>query len=101
MYLDIPKLLKKHPNADIVIKSVKVDGTELLGSLFTDTDIPRNVGDDPSTGRRYVLSPWGDPTKETDTRHYVYADLLPKFAFSNSIEVTFHVTYDVGEVVLK
>lgn len=101
MYLDIPKLLKKHPNADIVIKSVKVDGTELLGSLFTDTDIPRSVGDDPSTGRRYVLSPWGDPSNETDTRHYVYADLLPKFAFSNSIEVTFHVTYDAGEVVLK
>ena len=102
MYLDIPKLLKKHPNADIVINSVKVDGNELIGSAFTDADINRVVGDDPATGRRYILNPWGNPDPEKgDTRNYNYETLLPLFGFSDKIEVTFTVKYDVGEPVLK
>ena len=102
MYLDIPKLLKKHPNADIVINSVKVDGNELIGSAFTDSDIIRGVGDDSATGRRYILNPWGNPDPEKgDTRNYNYESLLPQFAFSDKIEVTFTVKYDVGEPVLK
>lgn len=96
MYLDIAKLLKKHPKADIVIKSVTVDGTELIGSDLTDDMIPRGVGDVKTTGRRYLLNPWGD--KETG---YIYEALLPKFGFSDNITVTFNVVYDCGDVVLK
>ena len=102
MYLDIAKLLKKHPNADIVINSVKVDGNELIGNALTDSDITRTVGDDSTTGRRYILNPWGNPdTANGDTRNYNYETLLPKFAFDDKIEVTFTVKYDVGEPVLK
>lgn len=97
LYLDVVKLLKKHPNADIVIKSVSVDGTELMGSVLTDELIPRGVGDDATIGRRYILNPWGD-NEETG---YSYSSLLPNFKFSTSLSVTFHVTYDAGDVVLK
>lgn len=95
MYLDVVKILKKYPNADIVIKSIKVDGTELIGGVLTDEIIPRGVGDDATIGRRYILNPWGD--SET----YSYSGLLPNFAFSDNITVTFHVTFDSGDVVLK
>lgn len=97
MYLDIPKLLKKYPKADIVIKSVTVDGNELMGTVLTDDLIPRGVGDEATTGRRYFLNPWGD-NEETG---YSYSTLLPNFAFSDNITVSFHVTYDAGDVVLK
>lgn len=93
MYLDVLKLLKKHPNADIIIKSIKIDGNEILGSEegLDDATISRGVGDDPTTGRRYILNPWNDESK-THTA---------AFKFSNTLEVTVTVKYDVGEVVLK
>lgn len=97
MYLDIIKLLKKHPKADIVIKSVTVDGTELIGAGLTDDLITRGVGDNKVDGRRYLLNPWG----KNEETGYSYSELLPKFGFSDNITVTFNVVYDCGDVVLK
>ena len=93
MFLDVAKILKKHPNTDMILKSIKVDGAELLGSEegMDDATISRGIGDDPTTGRRYILNPWNE---ESATHTHL-------FKFSNSIEVTITVKFDVGEVVLK
>lgn len=92
-FFDIYKLLKKHPNADIVINSIKVDGKELMGSneYFADDVISRGVGDDPATGRRYPLNPWNEES----------AANTAAFSFSNSFVMTVTVKYDTGDVVLK
>ena len=93
MYLDVAKILKKHPNTDMILKSIKVDGKEVLGSEegMDDVTISRGVGDDATTGRRYILNPWSE---ESATHTHL-------FKFSNTIEVTISVKFDVGEVVLK
>ena len=93
MFLDVAKILKKHPNADLVLKSIKVDGKEVLGSEagMDDETISRQVGDDPTTGRRYILNPWNDES----------ASHTGLFKFNNSIEVTIYVNMDSGDVVLK
>lgn len=93
MFLDVAKILKKHPNADLILKSIKVDGQELLGSEagMDDETISRQLGDDPATGRRYILNPWNDES----------ASHTNLFKFNSSIEVTIGVKFDVGEVVLK
>jgi hypothetical protein len=93
MFLDVAKILKKHPNTDMTLKSIKVDGAEMLGSEegMDDATISRGIGDDPTTGRRYILNPWNE---ESATHTHL-------FKFSNSIEVTITVKFDVGEVVLK
>lgn len=92
MYLDVTKILKKHPNTDLIVKSIKVDGKEILGTDgLDDASISRGVGDDPATGRRYILNPWSSESAS-------HTDL---FKFNDRIEVTLGVKYDVGEVVLK
>ena len=93
MFLDVAKILKKHPNTDLILKSIKVDGKEILGSEagMDDETISRQLGDDPTTGRRYILNPWNDES----------ASHTNLFKFSSSIEVTISVKFDVGEVVLK
>lgn len=93
MYLDVLKILKKYPNADIVIKSIKIDGNEILGSEegLDDATISRGVGDVATTGRRYILNPWN----EESVTH------TSAFKFTTSLEVTISVKYDVGEPVLK
>jgi hypothetical protein len=93
MFLDVAKILKKHPNTDLIIKSIKVDGNEVLGSEegMDDETISRQLGDDATTGRRYILNPWNDES----------ASHTHLFKFSNTIVVTIGVKYDVGEVVLK
>jgi len=93
MFLDVAKILKKHPNTDMILKSIKVDGKEVLGSEegMDDATISRQLGDDPTTGRRYILNPWNDES----------ASHTHLFKFSNTIEVTINVKYDVGEIVLK
>lgn len=87
------KLLKNHPNADIILKSIKVDGTEILGSEegMDDATISRGVGDDATTGRRYILNPWNE---ESATHTHL-------FKFSTTIEVTISVKFDTGDVVLQ
>jgi len=93
MFLDVAKILKKHPNTDMVLKSIKVDGQEVMGSEegMDDTTISRGIGDDPTTGRRYILNPWNE---ESATHTHL-------FKFNNTIEVTINVKFDVGEIVLK
>ena len=93
MFLDVAKILKKHPNTDLILKSIKVDGHEILGSEegMDDATISRQLGDDATTGRRYILNPWSEES----------ASHTHLFKFSNTIEVTIAVKYDVGEVVLK
>lgn len=92
-YIDVVKLLKKYPNADLVLTSIKVDGTEILGSNenLTDDAISRGVGDDATTGRRYLLNPWNE----------VSASNTSLFKFSTSLDVTINVIYDTGEVKLQ
>ncbi|MCR5360852.1 MAG: hypothetical protein K6E73_02435 [Bacteroidales bacterium] len=92
-FIDVAKLLKKYPNADLTLTSIKVDGVEVLGANenMTDEAIARCVGDDPTTGRRYLLNPW-DETSAANTS---------LFAFTTSLDVTMQVTYDAGEVKLK
>lgn len=93
MYLDIAKILKKHPFADIVLKSIQVDGKEVMGaeSGMDDDTVSRVLGDDEFTGRRYILNPWNDES----------ASHTHLFKFQNTIKVTISVKYDVGHVVLK
>ena len=93
MFLDVAKILKKHPNTDMILKSIKVDGQEVLGSEegMDDATISRGIGDDATTGRRYILNPWNE---ESATHTHL-------FKFNNTVEVTISVKFDVGEVVLK
>jgi len=93
MFLDVAKILKKHPNTDMILKSIKVDGQEVMGSEegMDDATISRGIGDDPTTGRRYILNPWNE---ESATHTHL-------FKFNNTVEVTISVKFDVGEVVLK
>lgn len=91
-YVDIHKLLKKHPNADMIITSIKRDGEEILGTRenFTDEAISRQVGDADVDGRRYLLNPWNEESAAN-------TDL---FSFDSTFEVTMRVVYDCGEQVL-
>ena len=93
MFLDVAKIMKKHPNTDMILKSIKVDGKEVMGSEegMDDATISRGIGDDATTGRRYILNPWNDES----------ASHTHLFKFSNTVEVTISVKFDVGEVVLK
>lgn len=93
MFLDVAKILKKHPNADMILKSIKVDGVEVMGSEegMDDATISRGIGDDPTTGRRYILNPWSEES----------ASHTHLFKFNNKIEVAISVKFDVGEPVLK
>lgn len=92
-YIDVHKLLKKYPNADIVITSVKADGVERMGTAegFDDETIARGGADSPDDGRRYLLNPWNE----------VSVTLTPYFQFSTSLEVTVNIKYDTGEPVLQ
>ena len=85
-------MLKKHPNADMIITSIKRDGEEILGTResFTDETISRQVGDSPVDGRRYLLNPWNEESAAN-------TDL---FKFNSTFEVTMRVVYDSGDVVL-
>lgn len=91
-YIDIHKLLKKYPNADMIITSIKRDGEEVLGTRenFTDEAISRQVGDAPVDGRRYLLNPWNEESAAN-------TDL---FSFDETFEVVMRVVYDCGEQVL-
>lgn len=88
-FIDVYKLLKKYPNADITITSVKADGVEKLGTMegFDDETISRGGADSPDDGRRYLLNPWN----EVSVTH------TPLFQFSNTLEVTVKIVYDCGE----
>jgi len=84
IFLDIPKLYKNHNHCDVIVKSIKVDGSDVA---FDDTLIDRGTADgDLSTARRYILNPWG-----------ATADDGPKYAFTSTLEVTVQVVYDCGE----
>lgn len=83
MYLDIEKLLQDHPNCDVTIKDIKVDGASVS---FDDAAIDRGVGDAPTTARRYILNPWGATAGDAS-----------KYNFSSSIAVTVSVKMDNGQ----
>lgn len=92
-YIDIHKLLKSHPNADMIITSIRRDGEEVLGTRdsFTDEAIGRMAGDNAVDGRRYLLNPWNEESAAN-------TDL---FKFDNTLEVTMKVVFDCGDIVLK
>lgn len=85
-YIDIYKILKKYPNADATIVSIKVDGNEIE---FVDEEIDRMNGDVETTLRRYVLNPWGD----TNYFNVHGASLL---SFTQSLAITVDVKLDTG-----
>lgn len=82
LYMDVMGILADHPNADITLNSIKVDGGEID---FDDELIDRGAGDDNTTARRYILNPWADP---------VIFDNPGIFAFDSSITVKFTVTFN-------
>lgn len=82
IYLDVAKILAYHPNCDIVIKDIKVDGKSIS---FDDSAIDRGTGDVSSTARRYIVNPWGPTAGEAS-----------KYAFSSTITVTISVKMDTG-----
>ncbi len=83
IYLDMYKVLKKYPNMDMEITSIKVDGSE---TTFDDTAISRGAGDGSSDARRYILNPWNDESAATTSN----------FLFSEKLEVTIKVTLETG-----
>ncbi len=87
MFLDVPDILLDYPNADVIIKDVKIDGNSIS---FSDEVISRGAGDDPNTLRRYFFHPWG-----------LNPDEAPKYVFNSSLEVTFEVKMDTGEPFIK
>ncbi len=92
IYLQVDKILKDHPNADIIIKDVKVDGKSIK---FSDAAITRTVDDNANggkyNGRRYFYNPWASDN----------AFASSALSFSKSLSVTFQVKFDAGEVKLK
>lgn len=87
MFLDVAGILLDHPNADLFIKEVLVDGNSIS---FSDEAVLRSVGDDPNTLRRYFFHPWG-----------LNGDEAPKYNFTSTLEVTFEVKMDTGEPFVK
>ena len=91
LYLDVAKILKDHPNCDIVVTDIKVDGQSIA---FNDADIDRGYGDTykpaDACARRYILNPWGATAGDA-----------PKFVFSKSIAVTIQVKMDTGAPLVK
>ncbi len=85
VYLDIPGLLGDHPNCDITITDIKIDGVSID---FDDTIMERCAGDDPATARRYIVNPWSG---DAGSAQYQSA-----FAHSSSVAVTFNIVYDNG-----
>ena len=77
VYLDIEKLLGDHPNCDVKITDIKVDGKSIG---FDDSKISRGNGDAATTARRYIVDPWGATAGEAS-----------KYKFSSSLSVTVHV----------
>ena len=86
LYLDIEKLLLKHPNCDIIIKDVQVDGVTIE---FSDELIDRGNGSssgiDGADARRYIVNPWG-----------ATAGNASMLNFETSLSVTFQVIMDNG-----
>lgn len=87
MFIDVLDILADYPNADLIIKDVKIDGNSIS---FSDEAIVRGAGDDPTTLRRYFFHPWG-----------LNGDDAPNYDFTESIEVTFEVKMDSGEPFIK
>ena len=99
LYIDCSKLLGDHPNCDVIIKDIKVDGTSVS---FDDSKIDRGVGDDKTTFRRYVLNPWQDPQVAFPQADGIVPknDGFPSFKCSTGIDVTVTVKLDTGTPVV-
>ena len=87
VYLDIEKLLKDHPNCDVVVKNIKADGKDVD---FDDAAIDRVTGDDATTARRYIVNPWG-----------ATAGLAAQCSFTKTLSVTVEVKMDAGAPFIK
>ena len=82
IYLDVFEILKDHPNTDIIINAVTVDGNSVD---FDDTLIDRGEGDLPTTYRRYILNPWAQVPAFPDANVFVT---------ENSITIEVSVIYN-------
>ena len=94
MYIQVDGLLKDHPNADIIVKSIKVDGKDVA---FDDkTNIIRCIDDGKDetakyNARRYFMNPWN-----------LASTMDPSlFVHTTSVSITVQVVYDSGEVKIK
>ncbi len=84
LWLDVAGIQIDHPNADITLLDIKVDGESIE---FDDTAISRGFDDDkePKALRRYICDAWG------------LASCFPSldiFKMKAGAEVTFKVTYN-------
>ena len=89
LWLDVNPLLKDHPNADVILKDIKIDGSSIS---FDDSAVSRCIGDDPTIYRRYICNPWG------------LASCFPSFDVfhpQSNAEVTFEVVYDTGASTIE
>lgn len=92
LWLDCEKFLRDHPNGDIIITDIKVDGSSIS---FDDNVISRGYPDDNAetqSARRYICNAWS------------LASCFPSldiFKPSNGIDVTIKVVYDNGKPFIK
>lgn len=89
VWLDVEKLLKAHPECDVILKDIKIDGASIA---FDDTAISRGAAGDKDPdinhARRYICNPWG------------LASCFSGFDIfhpTKNIEVTFTVIFENGK----
>ena len=80
IFLDINDILGDHPNADLAITEIKVDGNDIP---FDDTIIDRGTGDDANTASRYILNQWAE---------VLFAEKA--FAFESSIKISIMLSFN-------
>lgn len=86
LWLDVEKLLAKHPECDVILKDIKIDGTSIS---FDDSAISRCDNDDAGVhARRYICNPWGLASCFTG---------FDIFHPAKSVEVTFTLIFENGE----
>ncbi len=82
IYLDITGLLGDHPNCDVTITDISVDGVSVS---FDDSIIDRGTGDESTTARRYICNPWGETAGDA-----------ANYYFTSSLSVTVQIEFETG-----
>lgn len=93
LWLDVEKLLKAHPQCDVILKDIKIDGTSIA---FDDAAISRSAAGDADPdinhARRYICNPWGLASCFSG-----FEIFHPK----KNVEVTFTLIFENGEPFVK
>ncbi len=86
-YLDIDGILKDHPNCDLVIKSIKVDGNDIK---IDDSLVSHSSGENPNDARIYIANPLDDSKS-----------LAQNLSFSETLEVDIYLVLDNNKPFLN